>query len=476
MAELHVEGISKAYGSVRALSYVHATFRPGEVHAVLGENGAGKSTLMGILSGFVVPDSGRVLFDGHPLPLGRTLECRSLGIAMVHQHFTLVPDFTVTENLALARLKGLHRPLNLKELALPALSQANEIGWVVEPSAKVRDLPVGAQQRIEILKSLSNGAPVLILDEPTAVLAPEEVEDLFHVLRNLSAQGKTVILIAHKLSEVLSIADRVTVLRKGEVIASALRSEVDERILAEWMVGDLPPQLPATKNTNLQDVSLNLSDVWAKGDRGEDALRSISLKIQSGEVVGIGGVDGNGQVELAEVAVGVRDVTKGACHRSSTLAYIPQDRQGDGLAMSMSVLENMLIVGHRRTELSGRLMINLKAARAWAEGLISRFYIRTPSAAEQVSTLSGGNQQKVVVSRSLDRTPDLLVCVNPTRGLDIRAASFVHAQILLARDNGSAVLLISTDLDELAALSSRTLYISAGRLSNDPKSLVGVQT
>lgn len=475
MAELLVEGVSKAYGPVRALSSVNAKFLPGEVHAVLGENGAGKSTLMGVLSGFVVPDSGRVLIDGGSLPLGRTLDCRQLGIAMVHQHFTLVPDFTVAENLALAQLAAMARPLKLDELVEPALRLARELGWEVEPGAKARGLPVGVQQRIEILKSLSHEPPILILDEPTAVLAPDEVEDLFRVLRSLAESGKTVILIAHKLSEVLSIADRITVLRRGAVAATALRSDVNERTLAEWMVGELPAPTQTTSTVSLREQCLSLQEVWAKGDRGEDALRGISLEVQSGEVVGIGGVDGNGQVELAEVAVGVRDLTEGFRIGLGTLAYIPQDRQGDGLAMSMTILENMMIEGHRRPELSSRWTLKMKVARKWGEELVSRFQIKTPSVGDLVSSLSGGNQQKVVVSRSLDQTPGLLVCVNPTRGLDIRAASFVHSQILLARDNGAAVLLISTDLDELAALSNRTLYISGGRLYDNPKSLVGAQ-
>jgi ABC-type uncharacterized transport system ATPase subunit len=468
LGELVVEGLSKRYGSVRALENVSARFASGEIHAVLGENGAGKSTLVGVLAGFVSADSGSVKLDGKPIPLGRPNECRHAGVAMVHQHFTLVPEFTVAENLALDRLQNLIGFLRQDELAEPALKLSAELNWPIEPKAKVKNLPVGVQQRLEILKVLADDSPVVIFDEPTAVLAPDEVLDLFRVLRDLKQRGKTVILIAHKLSEVLSVADRVTVLRRGQFVATASIGDVDENQLATWMVGDLPADLTKEPRTD-----------WAKGDRGEDALRGITIDIRRGEILGIGGVDGNGQVELAEVAVGVRPISRGELlwdqspeHR---IAYIPQDRRTDGLALNMSILDNMLIEGHRRAELSRGPFLDTGAAKSWATRLVDQFQIKTPSASEKVGSLSGGNQQKVVVSRNLDQTPDLLVCVNPTRGLDIRAADFVQRQILKARDEGAAVLLISTDLDELAILADRTQFISRGELREalEASSLVG---
>jgi len=481
LSDLVVENLSKRYGSVRALRGVSATFIPGEIHAVLGENGAGKSTLMGVLAGFVTPDSGSVCYGEKPLPLGSPFDCRRAGVAMVHQHFKLVPDFTVEENLALVRLDSLYGRLSLSELSAKTLTLADELGWHVDGQAKVRDLPVGVQQRIEIIKNLADDSPILILDEPTAVLSPDETRDLFRVLRNLKERGKTIILIAHKLSEVFAVADRVTVLRKGEFVASAAIFDTDEAQLATWMVGELPAEIRASASMG-EGEGLRLEGVWALGDRGEDAIRGLSLEIGRREVLGIGGVDGNGQVELAELAVGVRSLSKGKrlwqgreVSEDLRIAYIPQDRQGDGLALGMSIRDNMLIEGHRRPELVSGPFLRKQEVRAWADGLVERFGIKTPSASEPVSSLSGGNQQKVVVSRSLDVTPDLLVCVNPTRGLDLRAADFVHRQILAAKEAGEAVLLISTDLDELAALANRTQFLSRGELrdAGDASSLVG---
>lgn len=482
MDDLVVEHLSKRYGSIRALEDVSTAFQAGEIHAVLGENGAGKSTLMGVLAGFTTPDSGSVTLRGEPVPQGRPFDCRRAGIAMVHQHFMLVPEFTVAENLALDRLNGLIGSLNVAGLATPALGLAQELGWEISSTTKVRNLPVGAQQRIEILKVLADDSPVVILDEPTAVLGPDEVLDLFRVLRNLKERGKIVILIAHKLSEVLAVADRVTVLRRGKFVATAAIGEVDETQLATWMVGDLPPELAKEPRTDTNS-GLQMADVWAKGDRGEDALRGISLEVRRGEILGIGGVDGNGQVELAEVAIRVRPISQGSIefnraieHSSNqAIAYIPQDRQIDGLALNMTIQDNMMIEGHRRSELTKGPFLNLSAIRKWSSGLVEQFQIKTPSSREVAGSLSGGNQQKVVVSRNLDQTPDLLVAVNPTRGLDIRAADFVQRQILKARDEGAAVLLISTDLDELANLADRTLFLSRGELREaiDAASLVG---
>ena len=471
MATLTVEKLSKRYGAVLALDQVSAEFKSGQIHAVLGENGAGKSTLVSILSGFVTPDSGSVLLDTVPIPLGHAHQCRKAGIAMVHQHFTLVPQLTVQENLALDRLGDLAGALDLDTLARPALELAEELNWRVELGAKVGTLPVGVRQRIEILRILADRSPVVILDEPTATLGADEVVDLFGVLRSLRDQGRIVILIAHKLSEVMAVADQVTVLRNGRLVANAALDGLDQTQLAHWMVGELPPALQKEGPRGLEP-GLSLIDVSAHGDRGEVALRDVTLDVRKGEVVGIGGVDGNGQLELAEIAAGVRVPVKGniQMNRSGVgvgipkIAYIPQDRQSDGLALEMTIEENLLIEGYRRPDLTTGPFLNATAIRNWSQNLIRQFEIKTPSPQARVGSMSGGNQQKVVVSRNLDQIPDVLVCFNPTRGLDIRAADFVQRQILRARDEGAAVLLISTDLDELAALADRTFFLSSGCL------------
>lgn len=470
MSILRAEHVTKRFGTLTALSDVSITFQPGEIHAVLGENGAGKSTFMNILSGFLPPDEGEVLLDEKHLPVGRPHLCRGLGIEMVHQHFMLVPAFTVAENLALAKLEKLGRPLNLSEITEPALEMARDLGWEIDPKARISGLPVGVQQRIEILKSLQNEAKVLILDEPTAVLSPDEVIDLFRVLRKLKESGRAIVLIAHKLAEVMSIADRVTVLRRGLYVASARIEETNPTQLAEWMVGEMaaaPARSPGSR-----DSGLEVSGLTVKGDRGETAINEVALEIQKGEILGIGGVDGNGQVELAETLVLVRRPESGRLlwqripldAAAIRVSYIPQDRQEDGLALAMSITDNLLIEGHRRDDLHRGPALIPKSIRNWAEDLIRRFSIKVDTPRLPVSSLSGGNQQKVVVSRNLDVLPDLLVAVNPTRGLDVKATQYVHEQILTAKASGSAVALLSTDHDELAALADRTVYLSRGRI------------
>ncbi|MFQ3676477.1 MAG: ATP-binding cassette domain-containing protein [Fimbriimonadaceae bacterium] len=455
------------------------TLAPGRIHAVLGENGAGKSTLMGVLAGFVLPDAGTVTLDGRPVPLGNPAECRRAGIAMVHQHFALVPAFTVEENLALAAIDRPFRPVRFEDAATRALNLAADLGWSFDPKARTGQLPVGVQQRLEIVKALATDAPVLIFDEPTAVLSPTEVEDLFRVLRNLRDQGKVIALIAHKLSEVLSVADEVTVLRRGRFVAESPIASVDAVTLAQWMVGDLPaPQLPLPPSDSPEGLSVE--SVVARGARGETAVRGVSFQVRRGEILGVGGVDGNGQIELAEVLAGVIAPVSGRVawgnldapeppqrldYGEVSVAYIPQDRQRDGLALRFSIRDNHLVTGHRRVELSKRGLLLMGAVRLWSRSLIDRFQVKANSTEDLVGGLSGGNQQKVVVSRSLDKVPDLIVAVNPTRGLDIQATDYVHEQILSAARKGAAVVLISTDLDELAALSSRRVYLSRGALA-----------
>jgi ABC-type uncharacterized transport system ATPase subunit len=457
MPMLEVAGISKSYGAVRALNDVSARFSAGEIHAVLGENGAGKSTLMHILSGFAAPDSGSATLGGEALPFGRPFECRRRGIAMIHQHFTLVKAFTVAENLCLAQLDGIG-PLDRDVLIAPALEIAKDLGWTVDLNARTGDLPIGAQQRIEILKSLAGDAEVAIFDEPTAVLGPVEVEDLFRVLRRLKDAGKIVILIAHKLAEVMAIADRVTVLRRGVVVAEAPIGEVSSAQLAQWMVGDMPESLQVSPSAT-SAPELHVEEVSGS------TLRGVSFAVGRGEILGIGGVDGNGQQELAEVLAGVTQPLHGTVRWDGGAAsYIPEDRQSDGLALSMTIEDNLLIGGYKRASLTRGPFLNRRRIAQWASTLVERFDVRTSSTKEVVANLSGGNQQKVVIARALDETPDLLVAVNPTRGLDVKATGYVHRKIIEARNAGAVVVLISTDVDELAALASRTVYLSRGKI------------
>lgn len=459
---LAARAVSKSFGLVRALDDVSAEFLPGEIHAVLGENGAGKSTLMNVLSGAIKPDSGHV-----ELAAGAS-------IGMVHQHFMLVPEFSVAENLMLATPHRTPRLNRAFEVEKP-LNVARELGWELDPGARTGDLPVGVQQRLEIVKVLATGADVLIFDEPTAVLSPDEVEDLFRVLRDLKAQGRTILLIAHKLAEVLAIADRVTVLRKGRFVATAPREGLDATQLATWMVGELPPELAAPKPIDAP-AALLVSNLLVKGDRGETAVDGLSFDVRKGEILGIGGVDGNGQVELAEALAGVRE-SQGSVElkESGLVAYIPQDRHRDGLALSMSILDNFLIEARRQPGFQKGLLLDLHALKDWADRLVDECQIKLGSLSDPIRSLSGGNQQKVVVSRSLDHRPALVVAMNPSRGLDVRATFDVHQALNRMAQQGVPVVLISTDLDELAALAHRTVYLSRGRLSADSsaESLVG---
>ncbi|QYK54372.1 MAG: ABC transporter ATP-binding protein [Fimbriimonadaceae bacterium] len=462
-ALIQVRAVSKSYGAVRALDNVSVDFLSGEIHAVLGENGAGKSTLMGILSGFVSPDQGDILFDGSPLPTGRPIEIRQLGVKMVHQHFMLVPQFLVSENLALGEITGNLTPLSLAELSKLATGKGTELGWNVDLQKIVLELPVGAQQRIEILKALAGDSRVLILDEPTAVLSPDEIRDLFGVLRKLRHQGIAVILIAHKLSEIMAVADRVTVLRKGELIATSLIGDTNEVQLAEWMVGDVP-EFAKDGERSFGEVLVKAEKLSVNDDRGVKVIDSVDFEILAGQIFGLGGVDGNGQIELAEALAGVRDYD-GVLTLPDNVAYIPQDRQTDGLALGLSVAENLMLSGVP-SECKWGLFIRPALVRDYAQRMIAEYEIKVGKETDTAKSLSGGNQQKIVVARNLAQNPDLIIAVNPTRGLDIRATDYVHRRLREAAERGAAVLLISTDLDELSALADETKYLQSGGIND----------
>ena len=479
---IRVTNLSKHYGKVLALDDVSVQFFAGEIHAVLGENGAGKSTLMGILGGFIIPTAGNVELFCSLIPFGEPQKVRKLGVELIHQHFMLVPEFTVLENLELGALDRLTEGLKPQVILDRAKTLSESLGWEFNPQKKISDLSVGEQQRTEILKALLTDAKVYIFDEPTAVLGQDEVTELFKLLRHLKDQGKTVILIAHKLSEVLSVADRFTVLRRGRKTGETTIADATESQLGQWMVGDFSP-LSASSQSPPQGPGLQIQDLKVKGDRGELAVNNVSFEVQKGQIFGIGGVDGNGQVELAEAIGGIRPTLAGQISwkgeqlklSQPVTGYIPQDRHVDGLALEMSVRDNFLIAGYKNKALSKGPLLNLKAINTWAKGLVTRFDVKTDGVSLPIRGLSGGNQQKVIVGRTLDSNPELLIAVNPTRGLDVKAATSVHTQIRAARDAGASVVLISADLDELSALSDSLGFLSKGELTigSDCSLLVG---
>ncbi len=463
MPTLVADQISVSFGPLRALDNVSVTFEAGEIHAILGENGAGKSTLMNVLAGFLEPDRGRVLLLDQPLPAGDPIRVREMGIQMVHQHFMLVPEFSIEENLALSRLGSLRGALNIADLTAPHRALAAELGWPLSFQGRTANAAVGIQQRAEILKALTGNSKVIILDEPTAVLSPAETEDLFRVLREQRDRGKTIILIAHKLREIISVADRATVLRKGKVVASTKIADTTVQQLANWMVGESKLSTAAPL-ASLGKKVVNLDCICANGDRGELAVDNVSLQVRSGEIIAIGGVDCNGQIELAEALVGIRPITSGTRTVPARIGYIPQDRQSDGLALDLDLEDNFLIAGYKDAELRNGPLLLRRKVREWASSLVQTYKIKVQSLEDQASSLSGGNQQKIVVSREISNRPELLVAVNPTRGLDFNATRFVLDSIRETASAGAAVVLISTDADEIDAIADRTIYISAGKL------------
>ncbi|MCC6403039.1 MAG: ATP-binding cassette domain-containing protein [Fimbriimonadaceae bacterium] len=462
MAVLEVRGVSKSFGSVQALENVSLDLRPGEVHAILGENGAGKSTLVGILAGFLVPDSGTVEFQGVEIRYGHPTEVREAGLRIVHQHFMLVPQFTIAENIALGNLRRWENPYQCAAVS-EASDLAERLGWGLDLESRVDQLSVGSLQRVEILRALIGGGSVLVLDEPTAVLTAEEASELLAFVRARRDEGMTVVLVTHKLREVFDVADRATVLRQGRLVATFDLSCTEPDVLAEAMVGGPVPMASGTLRAAGEEI-VRIEELIVESDRGSPAVRGIGLSLRSCEVLAIGGVDGNGQVELAEALVGIRRSSSGSIQVSGrSIAYIPQDRQTDGLVLEMSIAENILL-GQSLREWTRFGILRMRQVLEWAQSLMRRFDVRAESAIVPAGALSGGNQQKVVVARNLHRVPDLLVAVNPTRGLDLRAEAAVRKAILECAAQGAAVLLLSTDHDEIEALGDRVMYMESGRL------------
>jgi len=472
-------GIGKVYpGGVVANNGVDLAVAAGEVHAVVGENGAGKSTLMKVLFGAERPDAGTLLLDGKPVHFAGPRDAIDAGIGMVFQHFSLVPSFSVYENVVL----GSEPHKSIRFDRANAIEEVRELSerfrLKVDPLPAVRNLPVGQQQRVEILKALYRNARILILDEPTAVLAPQEVEELFVAIRSLVAQGRTVIFIAHKLPEVLAISDTITVMRQGKTVGRVKASEVTEHSLATMMVGRevtlRVDRAPTAKERPVCEVSA----LHIVNARGNDVIKDLNLSVRPGEIVGLVGVEGNGQAEVLEAIAGLRSVADGEIvvaneniaplsvleRRARGIAGIPEDRLAEGLAIGASVAENLVATRLSDNRFVRRGLLDLRAIRANAQKLIGQFDIRASGPGAAVGTLSGGNMQKVVVARELAEQPKLLLVSQPTRGVDLNATQFIWKTIAGARDNGAAVLLSSADLSELLALSDRLLVFYRGKI------------
>jgi len=476
--QLQLRGIVKRFPGVLACDGVDFDVCAGEVHALLGENGAGKSTLMKILYGLYQPDAGEISLNGQPLRIHSPTDAIKLGIGMIHQHFMLVDTLTVRENVALglASSRGPVLDLDRVEARIRELSQT--YGLHIDPRAPVWTLAVGERQRVEIIKALYRGAALLILDEPTAVLTPQEVDDLFVTLKQMARDGHSLIFISHKLHEVITISNRITVLRSGQLVGTTANDGVTRAQLARMMVGrDVLLERQRTPVT-LGEVLLDIRNVSALGVTGQPALRTVSLQIRSGEILGVAGVSGNGQRELAEVIAGLRPATTGSVHLGQTeitrwptgrrtangLAYIPEERMHDGVIQDFSIAENLILQDHSRPPFSRRTFLNFKAISQRSWQLVRDFQVKTPTIATKIKSLSGGNIQKVIMARELARQPRVLVAAQPTRGVDIGATEYIHQRLLDQRAQGTATLLISEDLDEILALCDRIAVLYEGRI------------
>jgi len=473
---LEMRGITKRFPGVLANDDVSFDVRPGEVHTLLGENGAGKSTLMKILFGLYQADEGEILFNGSPLNISSPSAAIDAGIGMIHQHFMLVPAPTATENVALGLHAGL-RP-DLDEVAARIRELASAYGLGVDPDAVIWQLSVGERQRVEILKALYRDAKLLVLDEPTAVLTPLEVEDFFTTLRRLAADGRGLIFISHKLHEVMALSDRITVLRDGRVSGDTTPAATSREELAEMMVGRMVKLAPDKPPVDQGDVRLAVTGLSVDGDRGQRAVDDVELEVVSGEILGIAGVSGNGQRELAEAIAGLRPARSGTVRldgveiqrlsprrrRQAGLAYVPEERMRDGAIGSFSVSENLMLIDHDSDTNSQFGFLRLGPLRDRASALVERFAVKTPSIDTTTRTLSGGNIQKVIMARELSCEPLVLLAAQPTRGVDIGAAEYIHQQLVAQRAEGTAIVVVSEDLDEVLALADRVAVMFEGRV------------
>ena len=477
--ELELRGITKRYGPLVANDGISLSVAPGQVHALLGENGAGKTTLMNVLYGLTQPDEGEILIDGKPAKFGSPRDAIAAGIGMVHQHFMLVPVFTVAENVTLGIEEvGPAGLLDRRKTRRDVADLSHRYGLDVDPDALVEELPVGLQQRVEIVKALVRQANVLILDEPTAVLTPAETEELFRIIRQLKDGGTSIIFISHKLREVQAIADTITVLRRGKVVGQRTPPATEDD-LATLMVGR-DVQLRVSKTpAEPGEVVLSVDDLTVADDQGGLPVKGLSFDVRAGEILGIAGVQGNGQTELCEALMGLlptvggsvtlngRDLTRASprARLRAGVAYVPEDRKEDGLVGSFSVAENLILDTYNRPPFASGVNLNLPAIRANATALIEEFDVRTGSPATPAGTLSGGNQQKVILAREVGREHKVLIASQPTRGLDVGSIEFVHRRIVEQRDHGVAVIIVSSELDEIYALADRIAVMYEGEIT-----------
>jgi ABC-type uncharacterized transport system ATPase subunit len=483
---LQATGIVKKFPGVLANDNVDFDLRRGEIHALLGENGAGKSTLMNILYGLYKPESGEVTVEGNPMELHSSRDAIKHGIGMVHQHFMLIPVFTVTENIMLGAETD-HRAapnefplvkLDRAQVAQKVRDLSHQYSLEVDPEAIISDLPVGVQQRVEIVKALYRNAKILILDEPTAVLTPQEAEDLFVIMRELTDKGVSIIFITHKLKEVLAVADRITVMRAGRVMGSTTPKETNEQKLATMMVGREVILTVQKKPAQPGEEILKVTDLRVRDVRDLESVRGVTLSVRAGEVLGVAGVQGNGQTELAEALTGLRHIESGHFSIAGVdltgkpprpitetgMAHIPEDRQRHGLVLPYSVADNMVLCDYYQDRFSKGVVIQQNQVDANARKLIQDYDVRTPSPFTTAGKLSGGNQQKVIVARELSRLVKLVIASQPTRGLDVGSIEYIHKQIIIMRDRGVAVLLISAELDEILSLSDRIAVMYRGQI------------
>jgi simple sugar transport system ATP-binding protein len=476
---LEMRGITKHYPGVLANDHIDLEVRPGEIHALLGENGAGKTTLMNILYGLATPDSGEILLDGQPIQISSPSDAIRRGISMVHQHFMLVPVLSVADNILLGE-EPMAGPVFMdRRAAFGRLRDlAGFFGWDLDLEAQVGTLSVGWQQRVEILKAVYRNAQILVLDEPTAVLTPQETKEIFTMLRRLTKEGYSIIFISHKLYEVLEIADRITVIRRGKVVGQRLPTETDEEDLALLMVGR-EVQLTVDRGTSHPGKDcLVVEGLHVRDDRGREVVHGVDLAVRSGEIFGIAGVAGNGQDELVEALIGLRRPSDGRVsldghdvtghgprelHRRR-VAFVPADRHRYGLVLSYPLTDNLVLTDYYEAPYARGIIRNEDAIRKRAGQAVEQYDVRTPSIDVAAATLSGGNQQKVIVARELDRDLRLLVLDQPTRGLDVGSIEFIHRQAIAKRDAGTAILLVSAELDEVLELSDRVGVMYRGRL------------
>lgn len=481
---IRMKGIVKRFGNFTANDHINLTVHKGEVHAILGENGAGKSTLMNVLYGIYQPNEGSIEIDGKPVKINGPEEAIKLGIGMVHQHFMLIQPFTVTENIILGSEPRKGLVVDKASAREKIMELSERYGLKVDPDAKVEDISVGMQQRVEILKVLYRGARHLILDEPTSSLTPQEITELMEIIKNLTKDGKSVILITHKLKEITEAADFCTIIRQGKYIDTVEVDQVDENRLAEMMVGRNVEFKVDKKEQAPGEVVLDVENLRAKDYRGVDILNGLNLKVHKGEIVGLAGVDGNGQSELVEILTGLMKAESGKITVEGKdifnkkpkeifddgVSSIPEDRQKHGLVMDFTVAENMILQNYDKPQFSKHGILNRSAISKFTNQLIDKFDIRPKGCENRLARqLSGGNQQKVIIAREVTNDKELLIAMNPTRGLDVGAIEFVHKYLVEQRNKGRAVLLVSFELDEIMSLSDRIDVIFDGKIEGSVK-------